>query len=127
MILLLIPEWTNWKNLISAKESVKSTKTPVSEFSAPPLPKVSAPTPTAKQAANDKIEPKQVVAPKAAPVAPAKPQVLPTNITELEKSVEKHAQVAVDEYNKAVRVLKRFVDFYKKNEDQKSKRTLFDS
>lgn len=80
-------------------------------MSTPPLPKVSAPTPTAKQVVNDKVEPKQV-APKATPVAPPKPQELPSNITELEKSVEKHAQIAVDEYNKAVRVLKRFVVFF---------------
>ncbi|KAG4075514.1 hypothetical protein HA402_003339 [Bradysia odoriphaga] len=103
------------------KEVVKSTKTPVSDFSTPPLPKVSPPTPTAKPAVSDKIEPKQA-APKAAPVAPVapavKPQELPSNIAELERAVEKHAQIAVNEYNKAVRTLKSYNDDVKKIVDE---------
>ncbi|KAJ6638910.1 MICOS complex subunit Mic60 [Pseudolycoriella hygida] len=101
------------------KEAVKSTKTPASDLATPPLPKVSAPVPTAKPAVNDKIEAKQVAAPpKAAPVPPAKPQELPSNITELEKSVEKHAQVAVNEYNKAVKILKSYNEDVKKIVDE---------
>lgn len=104
------------------KEIAKSTKTPVSDFSTPPLPKVTPPSPTAKSSVNDKVEVKQA-APKvvsAPPVSPAasKPQDLPSNIAELEKAVEKHAQIAVDEYNKAVRTLKSYNDDVKKIVDE---------
>lgn len=112
----------NRRTLISAKEIAKSTKTPVSDFSTPPLPKVTPPSPTAKSSVNDKVEAKQA-APKAVPVPPvspaaSKPQDLPSNIAELEKAVEKHAQIAVDEYNRAVRTLKRFVlRYFRLSED----------
>lgn len=102
------------------KEVVKSTKTPVADFATPPLPKVSPPAPTAKPAVNVESKP---TAPKAAPVPPVapavpKPQELPSNIAELEKAVEKHAQVAVDEYNKAVRTLKSYNDDVRKIVDE---------
>lgn len=98
--------YSNKLILAKEKEPAKLTKTPASDLSTPPLPKVTAPTSSTKNAA--KVEP-QSVATKSASVAPATPLKLPKNISELESEVEKHAQIAVDEYNKAIRVLKRLV------------------
>lgn len=96
--------------------TVKLVKTDSIPVPAPPLPTLSAPA--AKSESSKKSVPVTSEPKLSVPVQLSAPVALPSNITELERAVEIAAREAIQEYGKAISVLKTYTDEIKKIVDE---------